>query len=788
MQLLEQPVYRIADIEFDPARNCLRRGDQEQVLRQKSLLVLRYLIEHRERSVSKDELLQNVWEGVAVTDDALVQIIVELRKLLGDDSRQPRFIRTIPKAGYHFIGPVEELSASSIHLGQSAVIEIEETTSVQVEFEETLGPISVLATAPPPVRWLNRKPGLLAGLGGGLLIAVLALLSFGKRPASRTEIALPRVPGKRAVAVLYFENQSGDRELDWLREGLADMVITNLSRSRKLTVLSRQQLVALLTHLGRAHAPQLDLEEGLEIARRAQAEALIQGSFVRLGTQVRVDVRVLDARGQLQAAESLLAERPELLLAQIDLLALKLSAHLGAALPDADAQRGLAARMTNNLDAYRYYSLALEQAQMFQFPEAIALLEKAVALDPQFALAHARIGYVYAVKQGQGERAQPYLEKALQVGERLSERDRLYIMAWMANARRDPAQAIQTYRQLLAQYPQEVEGYQRLGWLLIQQGQRDEALQVLRQGAVIDPEWRDLYNALGEVYLHAGQQADAQAAYERYVQLAPNDPNAYDSLANMQQWFGRYDKAEELYQRALALNPESMVAILHLGHTYFWQGRYRAALEQYRRVSEVAPNAWQRGYGHAQCAAVYLKQGDLPRAAAAARQAMKYDKGFSFEALLVALAQGDRAAAAQLKPAFLTANSFAGAQERGHLRGYYAALGLVAWREGRTDEAVTHFQAGLRHRALIWNYDAYEDCLANAYLELGRADEAVAEYERILKINPHYPLAHYHLGQAYERKGERQQARAAYQRFLQVWQDADADIPEVNEAQARLSR
>ena len=106
MQLLEQPIYRIADIEFDPARNCLRQAGQEQVLRQKSLQVLRYLIEHRERSVSKEELLQNIWEGTAVTDDALVQIIVELRKLLGDDSRRPRFIRTIPKAGYHFIGPV----------------------------------------------------------------------------------------------------------------------------------------------------------------------------------------------------------------------------------------------------------------------------------------------------------------------------------------------------------------------------------------------------------------------------------------------------------------------------------------------------------------------------------------------------------------------------------------------------------------------------------------------------------------------------------------------------------
>jgi tetratricopeptide (TPR) repeat protein len=82
---------------------------------------------------------------------------------------------------------------------------------------------------------------------------------------------------------------------------------------------------------------------------------------------------------------------------------------------------------------------------------------------------------------------------------------------------------------------------------------------------------------------------------------------------------------------------------------------------------------------------------------------------------------------------------------------------------------------------------AYEDCTANAHLELGRFDEAIAEYERILKLNPNYPLVHYHLGQAYERKSDRDQAHAEYQRFLRVWRDADADIPEVGHTRKVLS-
>ncbi len=85
------------------------------------------------------------------------------------------------------------------------------------------------------------------------------------------------------------------------------------------------------------------------------------------------------------------------------------------------------------------------------------------------------------------------------------------------------------------------------------------------------------------------------------------------------------------------------------------------------------------------------------------------------------------------------------------------------------------------------NIDAYEDCLANPYLGLERLDDAIAEYERILKLNPNYPLVHYHLAQAYERTGQPDQARAEYEQFLQVWKDADGDVPEIVGARKALS-
>src|SRR5438876_8683986 len=103
-----QRIYRLDGIEIDTSQVCLRRNGQELHLRQKTFQVLIYLLEKRERLVTKDELITQLWQGAAVTDNTLEQCLAEIRKVLGDDSRHPRFVKTVPRSGYRFIGSVEE--------------------------------------------------------------------------------------------------------------------------------------------------------------------------------------------------------------------------------------------------------------------------------------------------------------------------------------------------------------------------------------------------------------------------------------------------------------------------------------------------------------------------------------------------------------------------------------------------------------------------------------------------------------------------------------------------------
>jgi len=757
-----QPLYRLDGVEIDTSRFCLTRDGQERHLRQQTFQVLIYLLEQRERLVTKDELIGHVWRDTAVTDNALEQCLAEIRKVLGDDSRNPRFIKTIPRAGYRFIGKVEE-----------AKPRVSEK------------PVESQPVAPAKV-WIGKRAMLISSAIILIVATVTTIYLIRQRRSLQllSTVTLPQTAGKRSVAVMFFDNQSGSADLDWLREGLSDMLITDLSRSKNLTILSRQQLHTLLDRTGHQSSEKIRLEEALDIAQKSKATILIMGSFARLGEQIRIDAQLHDARdGQLLAAERLVVDQPAQILTQVDLLSIKLASHLGAA--DQTANSGLTSVMTNNLAAYRFYSLGVEKAQAARNPEAIALLEKAIALDSDFAMAYARIGYTYAVSWGRLEEGKPYLEKAFKLTDRLSEKDKLNIAAWYALANQDFAAAIRSYQEILARYPLEVEAYRGLGRLLRGENQHDEALEILKQGLVIDPGAKELYNSLGGVYSELGRHDEAIAMYQRYVQLAPTEPNAHDSLGLGYQWAGRYQDAIEEYQRALAVKPDFEVSVIHLANTFYQTGRYAESLQKFQRYIEIAPSTAERGRGYSGIAVIQRSRGRINDAERNARQAFGYYKAGGGQLFVTLLAKGDLIAAEKLKQT-IEKIGITNRGARGNLRELTYFQGSFELKSGRGPEAIEKFKEALQHRAPVWNFDAYEDCLANAYLELGRFDEAIAEYERVLKLSPNYPLVHYHLAEAYEGKGQRDQARIEYERFLQVWKDADADVPEVVRAKRSL--
>ncbi len=775
-------IYRFEDIEIDASRGCLKRRGIEQHLRQQSFHLLLYMLERRQALISKEELIENFWQGAAVTDNTLVQCIKEIRKVLGDDPREPRFIKTIHKIGYRFIAAVtEELPADNT--GHSEV----ETNVIDSSFEANR---STLATASAVHRLF--QPRLIRIV---LALASMAALAIGvwlllRRPATpHVDVTLPQVPGRKALAVMYFENQSARPDLNWLSEGLADMFIADLAHFDRLSVLSRQQLHLLLERSGHKPERVIQLDQALNIARKSHADGVLLGSFATLGDKILINVRLFDTAGsQLLVADQFLVDQPADVLTQVDLVSPKLAAHLGAA--PAGKQASLADVMTKNLEAYRYYSLGVSKAQAFQNAQATALLRKAIQLDPTFAMAYARIGYAYAVTDFLPEEGRPFLAKAIQLSDHLTAKDRLYVTAWYAIAGQDYPGAIKTLQKIIDQYPLETEAYTRLARLLQSEERPQEAIAVVKRGLTVDPEYPDLDNVLGICFLGLQRYEDAIAAHQRYVELAPNEPNAHDSLGMSFEQSGKYDRAIAEYNTALLLDPEFEPAIIHLGDVCFQQGRYREAVRQYQRYIQVTGSDTARAVGYGSMAQVYWRLHDLSQAEQAARNETRYEKGAIWNSLLLAMDRSDTAKAAKLKESlnrFLQSGPYPARGSRNELRSYDYYLGTLALREKHPDQAIGHFRQALRHLPATSGLDLYEDCLANAYLGLGRLDEAIAEYQRILRLNPNYPLAQYHLAQAYQRKADNGQARSGYERFLQIWNGADLDIPEVMDAKRELA-
>lgn len=768
MRLPEKRIYRFEDVEVNLTSGCLRRGDSKPHLRQKSFQVLIYLLEQRERLVTKNELIENVWKNTAVTDDALVQCIKEVRRAIGDDSHQPKYIKTFPKSGYRFVGTVEEKS-NEFHLAEK-----------DFPIKENASPLASISGL------FSKKLIFAFSLIVITLISSVFFIKFRQKPVQTfPEIILPQTPGKKSLVVAFFKNQSNNPEIEWLREGIADMLITNLSRSTRNNVLSRQQFHTLLEKNGINTNEEISFEQTIGIARKSRATNFITGSFAKVGDKIRLDAQLYDAQdGTMLTAESLIADKPENILAEIDLLSLKLTKFWESGEPV--NPKPMMEIMTDNLEAYRYYSLGVEKAQSLHNKEALEFLKKAVALDPQFAMAQARIGYVYSISWGIAEKGKPFLEKAFQLSERLSEKDRLNITAWYAIANLDFPAAIETYREIIKKYPLETESYWRLGKLLAGEERTEEAIEVFRQGLAIDPEDKNIYNALGNAFSISGRHDEAIAAHRRYIALAPSESNAYDSLGMSFQWAGDYDSAITNFQRALELNPNFEIGLIHLANAYFQVGRYQAAIALHEKYIRIAPSDNERQRGFNGLSFIYRRLKNYKMAERFARQGYSLQKGIPGALFLLSLDRGDLQKAQSLESLIFAKNFNNDRGAKKNQRYEFYNRGFLALKTGQTDTAIENFQNALRHNPPTYDIDSMEDCLANAYLELGKFDEAISEYERILKLNPNYPLARFHLAQAFEQKDLQIEARRNYEIFLETWKDADSQIPEIQFARRKL--
>ena len=744
MRQAPAPVYRFDGFEIDPSRASFVKDGVEQRLRPKTFSLLIHLLEHRDRVISKEEFFSELWAGVAVTDDALTQCVSELRKVLGDDPRNPRYLRTIPKQGFLFIGTVEE---------------------VEVE----AAPAVVLAAAVP--WWWRRRVWMAAVFCAAALLGVV----FVWRPW--TKLSAGASDGRLSVAVMMFENRTGRQDLEWMREALPDMLIGSLARSAKLSLLPREQIVDLEQRTKTAGG-RVGLENALGMARKSRAQAFVLGAYTVLGEAMRLELRVFQTSdGRLLASEALTVDRQDDLLTRFEGLAMRTAVALHAPLPSSRTGAAAEAR-TTSLEAYRLYTLGVDRADHFRHSEAVALFERALEIDPNFYMASARIGYTHAFIRGLGKAGLPYLQKALEQASWMNARDRLFVEAWRSFAEGDVAGAIARYQRIVREYPNEITAYVALARLLRGEKRLEEGRDMLQRALALDPDWADAHNLLAGIQFGLGQKESALVSAIRYTELNPEEPNSHDSLGVILHRMGQYQEAIQSYRQALALKPDFDIAMIHLGNTLVHLGRYREAVTQYRQFGDTTKTDEQKARSKDAIAWVLWKSGN----ADGALQEVAYEP---LRQVILLEKQPTKTAPVQVDALIPTEFNSRGARPSRRLD--LVLRGLLYLNGQHNGElAIREMQAALRELPLYYAQSDLEDCLGETYLKLGKNDEAAAEYRRVLGLHPNLAMGHYGLALALDNQRERESARSEFRKFLEVWKDADRDLPQYLDAVSRL--
>ncbi len=416
---------------------------------------------------------------------------------------------------------------------------------------------------------------------------VLATLSiyFVSRSSEPTGIG---ASGRPAIAVMYFEDNTGSEEIRWLSKGLPNMLLTDLARTPGLDVVSRQRIQELLMQVGEEQLGALDASLVPEIARRAGAGAVVSGSIYKLGDEIRIDVQVEDVgSGRILSAHSV---RGDDVFPLVDELTGRIRASLN--MTDAPLERGIAEVTTASLEAYRLYTEGREAIRLFRWADAREHLEKAIQIDPQFALGYFELSNISGLWADDSVQ-EGYRAKVREHVDRLPERRRLLIEATYAwQSEQDPEKARDILEDLVARYPDEEDAYLTLS--IIYEGplnQPEEALATLSQGTANVPRAGALHNQYGYYLLYQGRYPEAFRELETYAEINPEEPNPFDSMGEAYLFTAEPQKSLDNYQRALEVDPSFFNANSGRAWGLAMLGRYDEAINEMAQVQKAIDEA-----------------------------------------------------------------------------------------------------------------------------------------------------------------------------------------------------
>jgi len=676
--------------------------------------------------------------------------------------------------------------------GSQPAAQVAVESSRQVEAVQARAPSGPQPVAAAPAR---KVPAWIWSVG----VAALVVLAVGflywrsRQSAKLTE--------KDTVVLADFSNTTGDPVFDGtLRQGLS----AQLEQSPFLNILSDERVAQTLAMMTQPKDARLSRELAREVCQRTGSAATLEGTISSLGSQYVIGLKAVNCRtGDSLAEEQVTANGKEQVLKALGEASSRLREKLGESLASVKKFDVPAENVTtSSLEALQAYSLGYDaQNTRSDFSAAIPHFQRAINLDPNFAMAYARLSTSFGAV-GESTRAEEMIRKAYELRDRVSEREKFYIEShYEGYATGNIENGRRIYESWAQAYPRDVVPPTNLGVIYAQIGDYEKSLTAAQQALKADPGSGLSYANLVNSYIEVNRLDEAQTTAQEA--RAHNLDIPFLNIYLYQVAFLQKDATGMEREAAAVIGKpgiEDFMLFLE-ADTAAYGGQFSKARELTRRADESAQKADEKetaAYYEALAALREAVVGNAGRAKEQAQAALKLSNGKHVEALAaMAVALSGEASQAGRLAADLAKrfpeNTLVQSNYSPTIR---AAADLSAHQPERAIEelkATAPYELGAPYAGGTFAmFPVY--LRGEAYLASRKGPEAAAEFQKILDrpgvaLNQIIaPLAHLGMGRAYALSGDKAKAREAYQDFFALWKDADPDVPILKEAKAEYGK
>jgi serine/threonine protein kinase/tetratricopeptide (TPR) repeat protein len=627
-----------------------------------------------------------------------------------------------------------------------------------------------------------------------VLVALAALVAGGLYWRSHPSAKLTE---KDSVLLADFVNTTGDGVFDGtLKQALA----VELEESPYLNIFPESRIHEALRFMGRSPEERVTSAVAREICLREGVKAMLTGSISSLGSHYVVTLEAVNAQsGDSLAREQAEAESKEQVLKSLDRAASSLRGKLGESIGSVQKfATPLEAATTSSLDALQAFSLGQAEHQRFDDLAAIPHLKRAIELDPNFAMALATLGVAFN-NEGDSRSAVGYIQRAFDLRDRASEREKFYISShYYDTVRRQLEKGVEIYEQWKETYPRDTVPRDNLALAYLWMGQHEKAVANASEALRLDPKDRYAYQNLASGYQFLGRYDEARAVAEQAISQKVEPWTIHFILYILA--FVRGDEAtmRREVERAEA-QPQLPVVLLLQGQSECAQGRTKKAAESYARAVSQAKTHNYMEFAAIVMAAEATCDSELgflkeARPAMTAALALYEGKDSRSSAAYVFAREGDSAQSQRLVGELAKEWPFDTLLNRVWLPLAQATNDIQrnqpAEAIARLEPAAPYELGGPPFGAVYWPIYIRGEAL----LKARDGGKAAVEYQKILDhrgidpTSPLYSLARLGVGRAYALQGDTPKARAAYQDFFALWKDADPDVPVLKAAKAEYEK